>query len=179
MRLRHSTYALLIVCVLASQVRSESDEFPSKTIDIGVVVSDVEKAVKFYTESIGFTEVEGFTMPGGFATDAGLTDRQPLRIRVVVLGDEEGATKLKLMQLPGVKSKKGDHEFIYSQLGVSYITVFVKDTTAALKRLKSTGVQPIAKGPVALPKPLPEGVFLTLVRDPDGNIIELVGPKSS
>ncbi len=177
MNYRRSASALFTVCLLASVARTESNEFPSKTVDIGVVVGDIEKAVKFYTESIGFTEVEGFSVPSGFATDSGLTDRQPLKIRVVVLGEQEGATKLKLMQLPGVESQTGDNQFIHSQLGFSYLTVFVKDMNAALRRLKKTGVKPIAKGPVALPRPLPEGVFLTLVRDPDGNLVELVGPK--
>jgi hypothetical protein len=46
-----------------------------------------------------------------------------------------------------------------------------------LKRLEKAGVKPLAKGPVALPEPLPQGIYLTVVRDPDGNIVELVGPK--
>lgn len=168
---------LLTVCLLVTTARSASEEFASKTIDIGVVVSDVGKAVEFYTESLGFTEVDGFSVPSDFGTDAGLTNYQPLSIRVLVLGTEEGATKLKLMQLPGVDSSRSDNRFIHSQLGVSYITIYIKDTNAVLDRLKKTGVKPLAKGPVALPKPLPQGVFLTVVRDPDGNIVELVGPK--
>jgi catechol 2,3-dioxygenase-like lactoylglutathione lyase family enzyme len=170
---------LLAVCLLVTTTSSAGEEFASKTIDIGVVVSDIGKAVKFYTDSLGFTEVDGFSVPSDFGTDAGLTNHQPLSIRVLVLGTEENATKLKLMQLPGVDSSKSDNRFIHSQLGVSYITVHVKDTNAALERLKRTGVKPLAKGPVALPEPLPQGVFLTVVRDPDGNIIELVGPKGS
>ncbi len=54
----------------------------------------------------------------------------------------------------------------------------INDTNVAMERLKKAGVKPLAKGPVALPKPLPQGVYLTVVRDPDGNIVELVGPKS-
>jgi catechol 2,3-dioxygenase-like lactoylglutathione lyase family enzyme len=146
-------------------------------IDLGVVVSDVDASVKFYTEAIGFKEVDGFKVPAGFAKDAGLTDDKPLDIRVLQLGDDENATKLKLMQLPGVKSKKSDNRFIHSQLGISYLTIFVVDTAKALDRLEKAGVKPLAKGPVGLPEPLPQGVFLTVVRDPDGNLIELVGPK--
>ena len=48
---------------------------------------------------------------------------------------------------------------------------------AALKRLDKAGVKPVAKGPVPLPAGLPQGVFLTVVQDPDGNLVELVGPK--
>ena len=48
---------------------------------------------------------------------------------------------------------------------------------AATKRLEANGVKPLAKGPVPLPEGFPEGVFLTVVKDPDGNFVELVGPS--
>jgi len=168
--------ALLACCCFAASARAE-DEFSSRTIDLGVVVSDLDAAVKFYTEGIGFTEQEGFAVPADFAANVGLTDSKPLKISVLTLGEGDGATKLKLMQLPGVKSKKSDNAFIHSELGVSYITIWITDTNKALARLKKVGAKPIAKSPVELPKGFPEGIFLTIVRDPDGNLIELVGPK--
>ena len=155
----------------------EPSEFGRTTIDLGVVVSDIEKAAAFYKDAIGLKEVQGFSVPADFATDTGLSDQQPLSIRVFVLGEGESATKLKLMQVPGVKSAKSKNDSIHAQLGFSYITVFVNDTGKAMARLKKTGVKPLAKGPVALPKGFPEGIFLTVVKDPDGNFVELVGPK--
>ena len=44
---------------------------------------------------------------------------------------------------------------------------------------KKAGVKAITKSPLPLPKGLPEGIFLTIVRDPDGNMVELVGPKEA
>jgi lactoylglutathione lyase len=151
--------------------------FSSKTIDLGVCVSDVDKAAKFYTEAVGFKEVKPFAVPGDFCADAGLTNGKPLNIRVFVLGDGDTATKIKLMSVPGVSTKKNDNEFVHSEQGFRYLTIFVNDMNAALERLKKAGVAPLGKAPVALPKGLPEGVFLTVVRDPDGNLVELVGPK--
>jgi len=151
--------------------------FASTTIDLGVVVSDVERSVKFYTEAVGFKEVKGFSVPGDFCAESGLTDGHPLKIRVLVLGEGDKATKLKLMEVPAAKPRKADTEFITSQLGYRYTTIFVTDTNRALERLKKAGVPPLAKGPVPLPKGLPEGIFLTCVKDPDGNMVELVGPK--
>lgn len=182
-RNRHATrlaVAALLSLVCAhgvSDAKGAEKEFSRTTIDLGVVVSDIKKSVEFYTKSVGFTEVQGFQVPGDFCQEAGLTDGTMLDVHVLVLGEGESATKLKLMQLPGVKSKKSDNEHIHSQLGYSYITIFVTDTNAALARLKTTGVAPVAKGPVELPKGLPQGVFLTIVRDPDGNLVELVGPQ--
>jgi len=95
-----------------------------------------------------------------------------------VLGDGKNATKLKVMGLPSIHIKKGDTQFVTSHLGIRYLTVQVADMNAALARLKTAGVKPETKdGAIALPEGFPTGVYLTLVRDPDGNLIELVGPK--
>lgn len=155
-----------------------TSEFTQPTIDIGCFVSDPDASAKFYTEAIGFKEVSPFSVPGDFCKEAGLTDGSALEnIRVLVLGDGPGATKLKLSSISGHKARLGDNQFVPSQYGFRYLTVHVADTTAALARLQKAGVKPLANGPAALPKSLAEGVYLTCVRDPDGNIIELVGPK--
>ena len=163
---------------VGAQEKSAGGEFARSTIDVGVCVSDVAKSAKFYTEAIGFKEIDGFSVPGDFCKDAGLTDNKTLDIRVFVLGGEDTATKIKLMQVPGTNPKKSDNAFVHSQYGLRYLTIMVNDTAAALKRLEKAGVKPVAKGPVPLPKGLPEGVFLTVVQDPDGNLVELVGPKA-
>ena len=152
-------------------------EFLSTTIDIGCVVSDIEASVKFYTEAIGFTEVTGFKVPAEFAEESGLTAKKELDIRVLVLGEGESATKLKLMQVKDGGNKKPDHSHIDTTLGLSYITIVVKSTDEALKRLSKANIKPIADGPATLPDSLNPALALTIVRDPDGNLVELVGPK--
>jgi len=151
-------------------------EFTKLTIDIGCVVSDIDASVKFYTEAIGFKVTGGFIASAELATDAGLTNNKPLDITVLTLGDGEGATSLKLMQVAGRK-RKAKNDYINTTLGFSYLTVLVKSTDVAMARLKKAGVSPIAKGPVVLPENLDSSMALTIVRDPDGNLIELVGPK--
>ena len=153
-------------------------DFMGATIDLGCVASDINASVKFYTEAIGFKVAGGFKVPSAFAESAGLTASKELDIKVLTLGGAEGeeATKLKLMQVKG-SGGKADQSHIDSTLGYSYITIFVKDTDKAMARLKRAGVKPIAKGPVTLPKNLDPSLSLTIVRDPDGNFVELVGPK--
>jgi len=152
------------------------EDFSRTTIDLGVVVADLEASAAFYADALGFTEADGFSVPADFCTDAGLTDEQPLTIRVFVLGEGESATRVKLMEVPGAEPKAGANAFIHSQLGFRYLTVYVTDTTAALERLAAAGVKPLAKGPVPIGEG-PEADFLSLVADPDGNLIELIGPK--
>jgi lactoylglutathione lyase len=179
---RSMTFAIAIpvVAVVGLQPSRAADaksEFARETIDLGIVATDVAKSVKFYTDALGFSETAGFSVPADFCADAGLTDKQALKIRVLVLGDGPTATKLKLMEVPGVKVKQTDNGFIHSQLGYRYLTIYVADASAALARLQKAGAKPLAKGPVPLPAGLPAGMTLTVVRDPDGNLIELVGPK--
>lgn len=164
-------------CLRSAQAAEAKSDFVNGTIDLGVVVSNVDKSVKFYTEAIGFKEAQGFAVGADFCADAGLTDKHALSIRVLVLGDDAKATKLKLMEVPGAPNKKSDNAFVPSQLGYRYLTIHVTDGDAALARLKKAGVKPLAKGPVPLPAGLPAGNALTVVRDPDGNFVELVGPK--
>ncbi|MEX2111788.1 MAG: VOC family protein [Pirellulales bacterium] len=176
--LRALGLALAVTAVVAQEGLAQSKSaFARSTIDLGVVVSDVDKSAKFYTEAIGFAEVPGFSVPADFCADAGLTDNLALDIRVLVLGEDESATKLKLMAVPGAANRKSDNTFIHSQLGYSYLTIYVADADATLARLKKAGVKPVAKGPVPLPAGFPAGMTLTLVRDPDGNLIELIGPS--
>ncbi|MFM8734993.1 MAG: VOC family protein [Pirellulales bacterium] len=156
---------------------AEPAAFPRTTIDLGCVVSNLDASVRFYTEGIGFRELNGFHVPAPLAADAGLTDTRPLDIRVLVLGEGDSATKLKLMQVAGVAPRTGDTEFIHSHTGFRYLTIMVADTDAALARLATLGVKPLAKSPVALPDDLAKGMHLTCVRDPDGNIVELIGPR--
>ena len=159
-------------------IAAEVVDFPRLTIDLGTVVSDINTSVAFYTDGIGFRAVKGFDVGADVAQAAGLTDGKPVSIRVLVLGVGPDATKLKLMQVAGTSPRGGDNQFIHSHTGVRYLTIMVADIDAAVSRLKAIGVEPLAQSPVQLPESLGPGLSLLCVRDPDGNIVELVGPKS-
>lgn len=167
--------ALFLALALAGQGLAQ--DFASPTIDLGVVVSNIEKSADFYTKVIGFKEQKGFSVPADFAAKAGLTDKRQLDIRVFTLGEGPGATKLKLMQVKGAAGVPGKNEYIESQFGFRYLTIMVADTTKAVERATAAGAKAIASGTVAIPKDIADGVYLTIYKDPDGNFVELVGPK--
>lgn len=156
---------------------AEESDFARTTVDLGIVVSDINKSIAFYTQAVGFKEVPGFQATGQFTGDAGLTDHHPVSVHVLVLGDDQTATRLKLMELPAAAPKRGDNQFIHSELGFRYLTVAVKDMASALARLEKAGVKPLAKCPLPLPQSLSSDRYLTVFRDPDGNFVEFVGPK--
>ena len=178
---KYNLFALLAVSLIGSLFfsgcadRSEAEtksEFARTTIDVGIVVSDVEKAAEFYKNALGFTEVPGFDVPAEMGAGSGLTDYQPFHVRVMVLGDEPTATKIKLMEFPDAPGKKVDNRFIHSSLGYSYLTIWVSDTTASVERARKAGAVPVKE-----PYDLGGNNYLSLLRDPDGNFIEFVGPK--
>jgi predicted enzyme related to lactoylglutathione lyase len=157
--------------------QTKTGPFASTTIDVGMVVSDIEAAARFYKEAVGFTEVKGFDVMGQMGAEAGLSDSKPFHVRVFVLADAPAATKIKLIQFADAPGKKIDNTFIHSSLGMRYLTIAVTDMTAAVERANKAGATPIAKGPMPLPEGFPKGVYLAVLRDPDGNMVELVGPK--
>ena len=145
-----AAFSLAITVNLAAA--SEPIVFPKTTIDI--VVTDLDASVAFYTDGIGFKELDGFQVDSTLAGSAGLTDNKPLDVRVLVLGNDKTATKLKLMQIAKTSPRSGDNDFIHSHTGFRYLTIIIADTSVALSRLKKIGVIPLAKSPVTLPQNL-------------------------
>jgi lactoylglutathione lyase len=165
----------LFVLLPSVIIADEPAAFTRTTIDIGTVVSDLDASVRFYTEGIGFRELSSFQVTAELAAAVGLTDSKPLDVRVLVLGEGPTATKLKLMQVADSSPREGDNEFIHSHTGFRYLTIMVSDTIDTLGKLAAIGVKPLAY-PVTLPKNLAPGMSLTCVKDPDGNLVELIGP---
>ena len=155
--------------------QNDTPVFSSATADIGIVVKDLEKSAKFYTETLGLTEVKSFSVPAEKAAGLGLTDNQPATIRVFVLNPKAKGpkTKFKLMAFPKAPGKMQDQNFIHSSIGISYLTLFVTDMNKSVERLKTAKVKLLGKTPTDLGG----GNFIAVFHDPDGNYIELIGPK--
>lgn len=147
--------------------------FSKPSADLGIVVGDLDKSATFYKEVLGCQEVQGFSVPAEFATSLGLVDNHSLKVRVLVLGEGQVRTQLKLMSFPNAQGKKTDQTFIHSSVGFSYLTLHVSDLNASIERLKKAKVKLEGKTPV----PLGGGNALVVCRDPDGNFIELIGPR--
>jgi len=165
---------LLAVALLLCSCSSQKNDFSNEVIDVGIVVKDMAQSVKFYKDVLGMQEIPGFTGSAQITGDSGLADYQEVAVRIFVLSDSPKASKIKIMQFTEAPGKLCDQTYINSSYGLSYLTFFVKDMNAAIQRLGKYGVKVDKKSPVAIPG---TDVFLAVVRDPDGNFIELVGPK--
>lgn len=174
MKVLLSTLSFLIILTYS---QGNSSNFPNQTIDLGLVVSDIEKSLHFYKHVIGFQEKEGFKVAGKFPKLVGLTDGANLEIHVLKLGDEKTATKLKLMQVNGKKKTRIiEQSNIHTVTGFSYLTIFVNDVEQVIKNATKHGYKPHAQSPQILPPGLPQDVCLLMLKDPDGNFVEIVGP---
>ena len=146
-------------------------EFSSGLIGVGVVVSDLEKSLDFYLNVIGMTKVSEFDVDADFGKISGLTDGVPFHVDVLKLQDSPDANQWKIMSF----KKKGSSQkstFIQDDTGMQYITIMVNSLEPFLKRIKEHKVKLLGDTPV----PLGTDQHFVLVQDPDGTIIELIGP---
>ena len=120
-----------------------------KRIDhIELVTADEERAVRFYTEVLGFRVRSRFTVPGG--------------LKLVYL--DLGGTTVELMTYTEMKpapQAEGEH------LGYRMMALEVDDMQRALGELKAKGIE-CSWGPIVRPS-----YARAEIRDPDGNSIEL------
>lgn len=157
---------LLLLFVGLCQAQTEYDK---PFISIGVIVSDLEKSMDFYTNVLGMQEAGGFSVNEEFGQKTGLTGGIPFDVKVLKLYDDPNATEYKLMSFGN--ESKGPDNHIQAQNGIQYITLFLKSTDGVLQRLKENNITPLGETPIELP----DGKTFILVQDPDGIFIELIG----
>jgi lactoylglutathione lyase len=167
--------SVLAVGALAPRARAAepAGEFSKPVIDIGVVVKDADRSAQFLTNAIGFKEVTGFPVTAELGKKIGLIDSHATTVRVFVLEEVDLAARIKVLSFPQAPGKQPDQAYIHSTLGLSYLTLYVKDMNRALERLKQAKVPLLGETPVELGG----GTWLVTCKDPDGNFIELIGPK--
>lgn len=169
----------LIATLLAAPCFAQegASGYSRTSIDIGLAVRDIDEAVNFYTKAIGFRETKGFTMTGDLARHIGLTEGAPLEIRTLVLAEDKSAARLKLIALADDETPARNNSVVEAEPGYRYITIFVADIDQAVKRIRESGYKAPRDGPIQLGDNVAHEVFVMLVRDPEGNLVELVGPR--
>ena len=145
--------------------------FASETIDVGVVVSDLEASLRFYLEALGMQRVSSFEIDEDFGRRSGLTGGVPFKVEVLQLGTGETATRWKVMTF-GNRAEAQQNGHIHNRVGMQYITLFVNDLKAAIERLEAHNVALLGETPTLLN----DGRHFVLVQDPDDTFIELIGP---
>jgi catechol 2,3-dioxygenase-like lactoylglutathione lyase family enzyme len=166
-----SLFLIIAFMATISSLTMAQSEFSSGLIGVGVVTRDIEKSMDFYLHVIGMTKVGEFDVDENFGKISGLTDGSAFHVDVLKLQDSPDANQWKLMSF----NKDGSHpmpKYIHDDTGMQYITINVNSLEPFLKRIKKHNVKLLGDTPV----PLGEKDHFVLVQDPDGTIIELIGP---
>jgi len=121
-----------------------------EAIDIGVMVSDIDKSLAFYRDLLGIEKTQELPTPVGtiHRLAYGQTD-----LKLVVPNQTPPAGRIGLDQ----------------QLGFRYITFRVKNIAEVCDCLEREGIEFTIRKTELLP-----GVHIAMVKDPDGNIVEFV-----
>lgn len=131
-------------------------EMSKPGLDVGVVVSDMEKAKKFYGDALGLKLIPPLpvALPGG---------GEMVRYQC-------GATVIKLRTFAKTPPKV-EHGVMLAN-GIRLMTIMVKDPDALTKRFADQG-HPAPQ----FSAPSPAGYRVAFTEDPDGNRIELLAWK--
>ena len=135
------------------------------SIDIGIVVKDLSVAENFYGDVLGFPVVREVDISADVARQAGCASG-PFRFKAF----QAGEVQLKIVQAesdPPAGTGKVD-----AATGVRYLTFSVESVEEAYDAVKAAGAA--MQGEISEVVP---GRFIFFFSDPDGNLLECVGPK--
>ncbi len=163
---------ILLICLFISTslcLGQTETEFDKPYISLGVIVSDLDASLDFYTKVIGMKQTGEFSVTGPIGKSTGLTGGVPFDVKVLKLYDDPNATEYKLMSFKNQKNNLEKH--IQERNGMRYTTIFLKSVDAVLQRIKDHNIKLLGDTPIELP----DGRTFILVQDPDGVFIELIG----
>lgn len=119
-------------------------------IDIGIVVSDIQRSLAFYQDLLGLTKIGELPLPFGL-------------MHRLAFGD----SFVKLVDPKKVPA--GGPTGLMGQLGFRYLTFQIGNIDEVCAACEAAGVS------FEIPKQeLMPGVTIAMVRDPDGNTVEFV-----
>ncbi len=136
---------------------------------VGIVVSDMEKALRFYRDLIGLRDAEVVTESGPFID--GLLGMRNTKIRTAKLAGADGPTLIELLVFD---SPGGTEATPLNAIGPTHVALTVADLDELYRRLSAAGIAFNAP-----PRLTPDGgAKVAFCRDPDGTYIELVEPQA-
>jgi catechol 2,3-dioxygenase-like lactoylglutathione lyase family enzyme len=131
-----------------------------------ISTGDMERALRFYRDLLGFTEVFSSTWEVGTEEVDRIVGLQNSSARVVML--KAGNACIELFQYETPRPKPNEANRPVCDHGITHLCLQVTDIDAEYARLKAAGMvfhcPPQARG----------GLRVTYGRDPDGNVVELL-----
>jgi len=162
----------VLLVVIPSYAELPPDDFAKSGVSVGVVVEDLNKSLDFYLNVIGMVKTGEFGVDAAKAKELGLSNGNSFDVKILKLENSENAPEWKLMSF-GKKATHPKQSYVPDDNGMQYITIYVKSMKPLLERIKEHDVKTLGISPTMLS----ETLQFALIQDPDGNFIELIGPK--
>lgn len=136
-----------------------------ESIDVGIVVKDLEVAEKFYGGALGLPVVREVEIAEEKSRQAGCASG---RFRFKAF--QAGEVQLKVVQADADPPAGGGA--IDESTGYRYLTFTVESVQEARDALAAAGAKLMGEITEVVP-----GRFIIFFQDPDGNMLECVGPR--
>jgi catechol 2,3-dioxygenase-like lactoylglutathione lyase family enzyme len=166
---------LLVLWVASAPSQLQAAQGSSQAQHVGpvvITVSDMNRAVDFYTRVLTFHETIDFERSDADYDRLYNVPRVRLRVVDLRLGDES----IELLQFIGVKGAPVPGDARSNDLSFQHIAIVVSDMNAAYQVLQQNHVEHISPSPQTLPawNPNAAGIKAFYFKDPDGHPLEIL-----
>lgn len=155
-----------------AQPVAETERRISGIASVGLVVSDLDRLVAFYTDALGFEKESDSEAAGGSVEH--LTGAFGVRRRTarLVLGDE----RVELTQYLAPEGRAMPADSRSNDRWFQHLAIVVSDLNEAYAHLRVHNVRHASSGPQTLPawNPSAGGISAFYFKDPDGHVLELI-----
>lgn len=162
-----TVFLLFLIVVLGFKV----NENIVNTVDVGVVVSDLERSRTFYTKVVGMEQTGTWHASREMSISYGINSGKPFDIIDLKLDCKGYVLKYKLNKTEGNIHKdktinNATESYGFEKLGTRYLTINVKNIDPFMERIKNNNI----KYKLVT---LPDGYRVILLHDPDGALLEI------
>ena len=137
------------------------------------IVRDLDASLAFYRDGLGL-EVQG--PPGDASANLALRNMFGLpdaRIRWAIARTPAAAGGVELVEISGAGGRRLERRL--EDIGANCLVVTVRDLEGTLARLEKLGAPVVSLG--GEPVTIGQGTRIVVVKDPDGNFVELSQPR--
>ena len=143
-----------------------------RTVDVGVVVTDLEKSLNFYTSILGMEKIDTWHSSREMSTKYGVNSGKAFDIINLKLDCDGYVLKYKLNKTENnihQDTLNNENEYYgFEKIGTRYLTINVESVDPFIDRIKNHNI----KYKIVA---FPDGFRVVLFHDPDGALIEIAG----
>ncbi len=145
---------------------------------INIVVTDLERSVKFYTETLGLEKINSAHLEGEWIES--IVGIEGVVADVVFVVAPNGEPRIELLSYKTPKGEPLEPNSLANTPGLRHIAFQVDDIEGMTARLKKAGV-PLVSDPIAVPSSVIKHdagrKTLCYFHDPDGVLLEIAEYK--